>query len=75
MAKSALVVAVAAWVVYATRLELATLAHLPTSSLARACGSLGTRLALTLAVATIALGFVDFGLRWQHLERFEVDSR
>jgi flagellar biosynthesis protein FlhB len=68
LAKAVLVVAVAAWVVHSARNQLAGLSNLTTPALARACGGLLTKLALTLAVATLALGFADFGLRWQFLE-------
>ena len=68
VAKAAVVVVVAAWVVSSGWEEFSRLSALDTPELAAACGRALTRLALVLAAATLALGLVDFGLQWQRLE-------
>lgn len=72
LAKSVVVVAVAVWVVRSGWASFERLGGLDTPALARASGQAVRHLTLTLAVATLGLGLVDFAL--QH-SRFEAMMR
>jgi flagellar biosynthetic protein FlhB len=68
LAKSLIVVAVAAWAIASHQSTLARLNQLEVHALARALGFFVRELAYTLAVAILALGVADFA--WQYF-RFE----
>jgi len=68
LAKAAVVVAVAAWVVRADWPALHRLGGLDTPDLARAAGRAVTRLLLTLSAATVVLGVLDFAIQHRRFE-------
>jgi len=68
LAKAAVVVAAAAWVLHSDAPAFPRLGGLDAPDLARACGRLMRSLTLVLAAATVVLGLVDFALRHARLE-------
>ncbi|HEV3165318.1 MAG TPA: EscU/YscU/HrcU family type III secretion system export apparatus switch protein [Isosphaeraceae bacterium] len=68
LAKSVIVVAVAAWVIRSHLPTFDRLSHLEVPTLARASGNLLQSLAYMLALATLALGLADFALQYRRLE-------
>lgn len=66
--KAAVVVGVASWVIRSNLGSLHRLARLDPPALARASGTLMQSLAFALALATLALGLVDFALQYQRFE-------
>jgi len=72
LAKAVVVVAVAAWTIRSGLGRLFALSRLEPAALARAAGGMMASTALTLALATLALGLIDFAL--QH-RRFEAMMR
>ncbi len=65
--KAAVVVAVAAGVIRSDVAALARLGHLDPPALARASGSILRSAALAMALATLALGLVDFALQYRRI--------
>jgi flagellar biosynthesis protein FlhB len=68
LAKAAVVVAVAAWAIRAELPGLDRLARLEAPALARAAGASLRGVVAALALATVALGAVDFALQYQRVE-------
>jgi flagellar biosynthetic protein FlhB len=66
--KAAVVVGVAAWVIRSDLGDLQRLARLDPPALARASGTLLRSMAFALALATLALGLVDFALQYNRFE-------
>jgi flagellar biosynthesis protein FlhB len=66
--KAAVVVGVAAWVIRSDLDGLHRLARLDPPALARASGTLLRSMAFALAMATLAMGLVDFALQYQRFE-------
>ncbi len=68
LVKAAVVVAVAAWLIRSGLGDLFRLARLEPHALARASGQIMRSTALTLSLATLALGLVDFALQYRRFE-------
>jgi flagellar biosynthesis protein FlhB len=68
LAKTVVVAAVAAWVIRSEWSAFERLGALKAPDLARVAGQAMRHLALALALATLALGFVDFGLQYARFE-------
>ena len=66
--KAAVLVAVAAWVIRSSLGDLFRLGRMEPQRLAKAVGALLQSTAFTLAIATLALGLVDFALQHRRFE-------
>jgi flagellar biosynthesis protein FlhB len=66
--KAAVVVGVAAWVIRSDLIGLQRLARLEPRDLAKASGGMLRSMAFALALATLALGLVDFALQYRRFE-------
>jgi flagellar biosynthetic protein FlhB len=66
--KAVVVVAVAAWLIRSGLGDFQRLSRMDPQSMARAAGTLLKTTALSLAVATLVLGLIDFALQYQRFE-------